>query len=71
MTMKNLEIQISQLASTVGKLEVQGSGKLTSQLMNNLRENANAMTLKSGRQLEKTPRKIIETSEKDGATSST
>lgn len=37
-TIKNLETQVSQLASTVGKLEAQGSGKLPSQTIVNARE---------------------------------
>lgn len=37
-TIKNLETQVSQLPSTVGKLEAQGSGKLPSQTIVNARE---------------------------------
>ena len=69
--MNTLEMQISKLANIVGKLETQGSGKLPFYLANNLRQITNAVTLRSGKQLEEVPRKITETSEKDGATSST
>lgn len=52
-----METQISQLANTVGKLEAQGSGKLPSQTINP-RENASAVTLRSGKILEEAPRKL-------------
>lgn len=54
-TIKNLETQVSQLASTVGKLEAQESGKLPSQTIGNTRENASFVTLRSGQQLEEVP----------------
>ncbi|XP_022871282.1 uncharacterized protein LOC111390467 [Olea europaea var. sylvestris] len=56
-SIKNLETQASQLANTVGKLKAQGSGKLPSQAINP-RENASAVTLRSGKILEETPRKM-------------
>ncbi|XP_022871283.1 uncharacterized protein LOC111390468, partial [Olea europaea var. sylvestris] len=56
-SIKNLETQVSQLANKVGKLKAQGSGKLPSQAINP-RENASAVTLRSGKILEETPRKM-------------
>ncbi|XP_022874025.1 uncharacterized protein LOC111392860 [Olea europaea var. sylvestris] len=56
-SIKNLETQVSQLANTLGKLEAQGLGKLPSQAINP-RENVSAMTLRSEKVLEKTPRKM-------------
>ncbi|XP_021743960.1 uncharacterized protein LOC110710006 [Chenopodium quinoa] len=50
--LKNLENQVSQLANTVGKLQAQNSNKLPSQLERNLKENASAISLRSGKQLE-------------------
>ncbi|XP_022880909.1 uncharacterized protein LOC111398207 [Olea europaea var. sylvestris] len=49
--------QVRQLANTVGELEAQGSGKLSSQAIN-LRENASVVTLRSGKILEEAPRKM-------------
>ncbi|KAL2250228.1 UNVERIFIED_CONTAM: hypothetical protein Sindi_2496500 [Sesamum indicum] len=49
-SIQNLESQISQLASSVGKLESQG--KLTSQSVINPRQNASAITLRSGKELQ-------------------
>lgn len=48
---------MSQLASTVGKLEAQGSGKLPLQTIVNLRENASFVMLRSGKQLEEAPKR--------------
>ncbi|XP_022883436.1 uncharacterized protein LOC111400242 [Olea europaea var. sylvestris] len=56
-SIKNLETQMGQLAKKMGKLEVQGSGKLHSQAINP-RENASAMTLRSGKILEEAPKKM-------------
>ncbi|XP_038708081.1 uncharacterized protein LOC120003252 isoform X2 [Tripterygium wilfordii] len=47
-SVQNLEKQISQLAMAVSNLEAQGSGKLPSQTIVNPRENASAVTLRSG-----------------------
>ena len=58
--MKNLETQVSQLANTIGRLEAQGSGKLHSQIAINLKENANAISLRSGKQLDEGPLKAKE-----------
>ncbi|XP_020555064.1 uncharacterized protein LOC105178691 [Sesamum indicum] len=49
-SIQNLESQISQLASSVGKLESQG--KLPSQSVINPRQNASAITLRSGKELQ-------------------
>ncbi|XP_021745351.1 uncharacterized protein LOC110711280 [Chenopodium quinoa] len=50
--LKNLENQVSQLANTVGKLQAQNSNKLPSQPERNPKENASAISLRSGKQLE-------------------
>ena len=42
---------MSQLATSVGKLEAQNSGKLSSQAVVNLKEDVNAMMLRSGKEL--------------------
>ncbi|XP_021722464.1 uncharacterized protein LOC110689953 [Chenopodium quinoa] len=49
---KELKNQVSQLANTVGKLQAQNSNKLPSQLERNPKENASAISLRSGKQLE-------------------
>ncbi|KAL0393210.1 UNVERIFIED_CONTAM: Retrovirus-related Pol polyprotein from transposon.6 [Sesamum radiatum] len=57
---QHLGNQISQLATSVSKLEAQASGKLPSQTETNLRENVSAITLRSGKELQPTgptPRK--------------
>ncbi|KAL5569950.1 hypothetical protein UlMin_026525 [Ulmus minor] len=45
--LKSIENQFSQLATTVGKLEAQGSGKLPSQTVINPKENASAISLRN------------------------
>lgn len=50
---KNLETQVSQLASIVTRIEAQAFGKFPSQTVINPRENASAVTLRSVKQLEK------------------
>ncbi|KAL0289868.1 UNVERIFIED_CONTAM: Retrovirus-related Pol polyprotein from transposon.6 [Sesamum angustifolium] len=57
---QHLSNQISQLATSVSKLEAQASGKLPSQTETNPSENASAITLRSGKKLQPTgptPRK--------------
>ncbi|KAJ9168471.1 hypothetical protein P3X46_019989 [Hevea brasiliensis] len=44
--------EIGQLASSVSKLEAQGSGKLPSQTVMNPRENASAILLQSGKEVD-------------------
>ncbi|KAL5564394.1 hypothetical protein UlMin_027558 [Ulmus minor] len=64
--LKSLENQFSQLATTVGRLEAQGSGKLSSQIVINPKENASAISLRSGKQLDEAYKKPIKASdEKD------
>lgn len=47
-----MENQIGQMATAISRLEAQGTGgKLPSQPERNPRENANAVTLRSGREL--------------------
>ena len=62
---------MGQLASTVGRLETQGSGKLPSQPINNPRESACAITLRSGKQLVEPSERARDDLEKNAATSST
>jgi uncharacterized protein YoxC len=50
-TIHNLEKQMGQVASSVGKLEAQMNGKLPSQALN-LIENVNAIMLRRGKELE-------------------
>ncbi|KAL0329028.1 UNVERIFIED_CONTAM: hypothetical protein Sradi_4889500 [Sesamum radiatum] len=60
MGLQHLGNQISQLATSVSKLEAQASGKLPSQTETNPRENVSAITLRSGKELQPTgptPRK--------------
>jgi hypothetical protein len=47
----NLEKQMGQVASSVGKLEPQMNGKLPSQTLNP-KENVSVITLRSGKELE-------------------
>ncbi|XP_021775751.1 uncharacterized protein LOC110739607 [Chenopodium quinoa] len=58
--LKNLENQVSQLANTVGKLQAQNSNKLPSQPKRNPKENASAISLRSGKQLEVPTKKTEE-----------
>ncbi|KAJ9170221.1 hypothetical protein P3X46_018345 [Hevea brasiliensis] len=51
-SIQNIERQIGQLASSVSKLEAQGSGKLPSQTVMNPRENASAIVLRSGKEVD-------------------
>ncbi|XP_074277306.1 uncharacterized protein LOC141600947 [Silene latifolia] len=48
---KNLENQVSQLATAVNRLEAKQSGTLPSQTVLNPRENVSAVSLRNGRQL--------------------
>ncbi|KAL5554722.1 hypothetical protein UlMin_042123 [Ulmus minor] len=61
--LKSIESQFSQLATTVGKLEAQGSGKLPSQTVINSKENASAISLRSGKILDEAHKKPIKISE--------
>ncbi|KAJ9178685.1 hypothetical protein P3X46_010549 [Hevea brasiliensis] len=51
-SIQNIERQIGQLASSVSKLEAQGSGKLPSQTVMNPRENASAILLQNGKEVD-------------------
>ncbi|KAJ9159387.1 hypothetical protein P3X46_024895 [Hevea brasiliensis] len=51
-SIQNIERQIGQLASSVSKLEAQGSGRLPSQTIMNPRENASAILLRSGKKVD-------------------
>lgn len=50
-SIQNLETRMSKLATTVGKLESRDSGKLPPQSIINPKQNVNAVTLRSGKQL--------------------
>ncbi|KAJ8770395.1 hypothetical protein K2173_015009 [Erythroxylum novogranatense] len=62
--MQNMEKQINQLASSLSRLETQG--KLPSQIVVNPRENASAIALRSGKELDTTvPKKGSSRSKKE------
>ncbi|XP_075486393.1 uncharacterized protein LOC142526005 [Primulina tabacum] len=50
-SIQNLGTQITQIATSVSKLETQNSGKLPSQTVVNPKENASAMILRSGKEI--------------------
>src|SRR3990172_3785801 len=60
----NLEKQMGQVASNVGKLEKQMNGKLPSQALNP-KENVSAIMLRSGKELEEKGLKQIEMEEEE------
>jgi hypothetical protein len=60
----NLEKQMGQVASSVGKLEAQMNGKLPSQALNP-KENVNTIMLRSGKELERQRSKQIEMEEEE------
>ena len=62
---------MGQLASVAGRLEVQGSRKLPSQLINNPRESACVVTLRSGKQFVEASERARDDIEKNTAASST
>ncbi|KAL5556378.1 hypothetical protein UlMin_038614 [Ulmus minor] len=75
--LKSIENQFSQLATTVGRLEAQGSGKLPSQTVINPKENASAISLRSGKTLDEAHKEPVQNGkekylsiEKDDATTS-
>ncbi|XP_073064091.1 uncharacterized protein [Primulina eburnea] len=51
-SIQNLGTQITQIATSVSKLEAQNSGKLPSQTVVNPKENASAMVLRSGKEID-------------------
>ncbi|KAJ9176682.1 hypothetical protein P3X46_011968 [Hevea brasiliensis] len=51
-SIQNIEKQIGQLASSVSKIEAQGSRKLPSQIVMNPKENASAIVLQSGKEVD-------------------
>ncbi|XP_044511506.1 uncharacterized protein LOC123229651 [Mangifera indica] len=63
-SIQNLENQVSQLATVVGRLETQNSGRLPSQIVvnpkqdANFTENINAITLRNGKELKDPEKKI-------------
>ncbi|KAL5583464.1 hypothetical protein UlMin_015906 [Ulmus minor] len=75
--LKSIESQFSQIATTVGRLEAQGSGMLPSQTVINPKENASAISLRSGKILDEAYKKPVQNGkekdlslEKDDATTS-
>ncbi|GAB2273230.1 hypothetical protein Dimus_039018 [Dionaea muscipula] len=55
-SIKNLETQVSQLATSVNALQGQGSGKLSSQPIKNPREQVSTITLRRGKEVTIPPR---------------
>ncbi|XP_073017773.1 uncharacterized protein [Primulina eburnea] len=51
-SIQNLGTQITQIATSVSKLEAQNSGKLPSQTVANPKENASSMVLRSGKEID-------------------
>ncbi|XP_044500229.1 uncharacterized protein LOC123221442 [Mangifera indica] len=51
-SIQNLENQMSQMATAISRLEAQNSSKLSSQTVVNPKENASAIVLRSGKELE-------------------
>ena len=49
---QSLDNQMGQMATAISRLEVQSSGKLPSQMIVNPRENASAIILRSGKEVE-------------------
>ncbi|KAL8554331.1 hypothetical protein ACS0TY_002497 [Phlomoides rotata] len=60
-SIKHLEMQMSQLATFVSRLESRNSGELSSQSETNPR-NVNAVTLRSGKQLEEAVKLVVPSS---------
>ena len=58
-------MQVSQLANSVGRMEAQGAGKLPSQIVTNLKESVNEITLRGEKQLEDVHRKVASEKEED------
>ncbi|XP_021732355.1 uncharacterized protein LOC110699171 [Chenopodium quinoa] len=54
LTSNNLESQVSQISSAVSRLEAKDSGKLPSQTELNPKQQANAITLRNGKELKET-----------------
>jgi len=61
----NLEKQMGQVASSIGRLEAQMNGKLPSQALNP-KKNVSVITLRSGKELEEQRSKQIEMEEEEG-----
>ncbi|KAH9659131.1 hypothetical protein KPL70_023750 [Citrus sinensis] len=59
-SIQNLENQVSQLATTMSRLESQVSGKLPSQSEVNPKQNASAVILRSGKELQEPSKKVTE-----------
>lgn len=62
---KNLETQMNQLTTTVGRLEIQAFGKLHSQTVRNLKENVNDINLKSNKELDESKQVFKNVESKD------
>ena len=81
-SIKNLKYQMGQISYSLGRLKSQQAGKLPSQTVINPKENVNAVTLRSGKEieipqplsdargLEEQPEKELEILPKDHASSS-
>ncbi|KAH9751080.1 hypothetical protein KPL71_014142 [Citrus sinensis] len=57
-SIQNLESQVSQLATTMSRLESQVSGRLPSQSEVNPKQNASAVILRSGKELQEPSKKV-------------
>ena len=64
-SIQNLEKQMSQLETSMGKLEAQGLGKLPSQTIINPRDNTSKISLRSGKELEGPVQKSSKVTPKD------
>ncbi|XP_073033735.1 uncharacterized protein [Primulina eburnea] len=67
-SIQNLGTQITQIATSVSKLEAQNSGKLPSQTVANPKENASAMTLRSGKEIDQKNTSLTKDAEERGTT---
>ncbi|XP_073033722.1 uncharacterized protein [Primulina eburnea] len=70
-SIQNLGTQITQIATSVSKLEAQNSGKLPSQTVVNPKENASAMILRSGKEIDQKNTSPTKDTEEKGTTEET
>ncbi|XP_075499105.1 uncharacterized protein LOC142537478 [Primulina tabacum] len=67
-SIQNLGTQITQIATSVSKLKAQNSGKLPSQTVVNPKENASAMVLRSGKEIDQKNASPTKNTEEKGTT---
>ncbi|RDY09473.1 hypothetical protein CR513_06156, partial [Mucuna pruriens] len=70
-TIQDLKTQIGQLANTMSQLQLVGSSNLPSQTILNLRGNASAVTLKSGKELSQPAQQLSRSAEADSESNAT